>query len=254
MTRLALLAATTFVLAMPAAALAAPVAYTATLAGANENPVNASPGSGSTTVFYDAAAHTLRVVVSFSGLTAGTSASHIHCCTAPPGNAGVATTTPTFPGFPLGVTAGTYDNTLDLTSAEQLESGVHHRAGWNAGRSRGRARRRARGRNRVPQRAHDGISRRRVARLSRRAGSRPGGVVGDSDAHRGRADRVDRRRRADRLRRRATAAQLASANLAPVETAVRDRFADVRRAHAVAAIDIGDRARDFEDAMVGAGR
>ena len=29
--------------------------------------------------------------------------------------AGVATTVPTFAGFPLGVTSGTYDNTLDLT-------------------------------------------------------------------------------------------------------------------------------------------
>jgi hypothetical protein len=68
-------------------------------------------------VFYDAAAHTLRVVVTFSGLTAGTTASHIHCCVAPPGNASVATTTPTFAGFPLGVTNGVYDNTLDLTQA-----------------------------------------------------------------------------------------------------------------------------------------
>jgi hypothetical protein len=31
------------------------------------------------------------------------------------GTAGVATTTPTFAGFPLGVTSGVYDNTLDLT-------------------------------------------------------------------------------------------------------------------------------------------
>jgi len=30
-------------------------------------------------------------------------------------NAGVATTTPTFAGFPLGVTSGSYDNTLDMT-------------------------------------------------------------------------------------------------------------------------------------------
>ena len=46
----------------------------------------------------------------------GTTASHIHCCVAPPGNAGVATTTPTFPGFPLGVTAGTYFHTFDMTA------------------------------------------------------------------------------------------------------------------------------------------
>jgi hypothetical protein len=31
-------------------------------------------------------------------------------------NAGVATTTPTFPGFPLGVTAGSYFNVFDLTN------------------------------------------------------------------------------------------------------------------------------------------
>jgi hypothetical protein len=34
-----------------------------------------------------------------------------------PGNFIVATTTPTFAGFPLGVTSGTYDNILDLTLA-----------------------------------------------------------------------------------------------------------------------------------------
>jgi hypothetical protein len=33
------------------------------------------------------------------------------------GTAGVATTTPTFAGFPLGVTSGTYENTLDLTQS-----------------------------------------------------------------------------------------------------------------------------------------
>jgi hypothetical protein len=56
--------------------------------------------------------------VTFSGLTAGTTASHIHSATAIPGTgtAGVATTVPFFAGFPLGVTSGTYDSTLDLTS------------------------------------------------------------------------------------------------------------------------------------------
>lgn len=57
--------------------------------------------------------------MSFSGLVAPDTASHIHCCTASPltGTAIVATTTPTFAGFPTSVTAGTYDNTLDMTSA-----------------------------------------------------------------------------------------------------------------------------------------
>jgi hypothetical protein len=52
----------------------------------------------------------------FSGLTTGTTASHVHCCVIPPGNVGVATTVPTFPGFPLGVTAGTYSRTFDMTN------------------------------------------------------------------------------------------------------------------------------------------
>jgi hypothetical protein len=122
MARFVLLAAAAIVVAFASLAHAAPVAYTAALSGPNENPANASPATGSTTVFYDAAAHTLRVVVTFTGLTAGTTASHIHCCVAAPGNAGVATTTPTFAGFPLGVTGGVYDNTLDLTLASS----------WNA--------------------------------------------------------------------------------------------------------------------------
>jgi hypothetical protein len=59
------------------------------------------------------------VIVSFSGLKAGTTASHIHATTALPdvGNAMVATTVPTFPGFPLGVTSGSYDHLFDLTAA-----------------------------------------------------------------------------------------------------------------------------------------
>ena len=47
-----------------------------------------------------------------------TTSSHIHCSLPQPANsAGVATTTPTFAGFPLGVTSGTYASTLDLTLA-----------------------------------------------------------------------------------------------------------------------------------------
>ena len=105
------------------ALLIAPASYgaittmTGTLSGANENPATASTGTGFTTVVYNSTLHTLNVSVTFSGLTGNTTASHIHCCVAPPGNAGVATTTPTFAGFPLGVTSGTYNTTLDLTQA-----------------------------------------------------------------------------------------------------------------------------------------
>jgi len=98
--------------------------YSVTLSGPNESPVNASPGIGSGTVNYDDFAHTLQLQVTFSGLiqtngAGGTSASHLH---APPlnpftGPAGVATTTPSFAGFPLGVFSGSFSNTLDLTLA-----------------------------------------------------------------------------------------------------------------------------------------
>jgi len=91
--------------------------YTASLSGANENPATPSLGTGSTTVTLDTTTHQLQVIVSFSGLTSGTTASHIHCCIAPNGNAGVATTTPTFTGFPLGVTSGSYNHVFDTTLA-----------------------------------------------------------------------------------------------------------------------------------------
>jgi len=60
----------------------------------------------------------------FSGLTGTTTASHIHCCTAVPltGTTGVATTTPFFTGFPIGVTSGSYNNTFDLTLASSYNS------------------------------------------------------------------------------------------------------------------------------------
>lgn len=101
---------------------AAPIVYTASLSGAIEFPSNASPGSGFTTVTYDPVAHTLRVEATFSDLLGTTTAAHIHCCTVPPpfnfaATAGIATQTPSFSGFPLGVTSGSYDNTFDLTLA-----------------------------------------------------------------------------------------------------------------------------------------
>lgn len=98
---------------------AAVVSYSASLAGANESPPVASPATGFCTVDIDAFAHTMRVQVTFNELVAVSTNSHIHAATAVAGvgNAGVATTTPTFAGFPGGVTAGVYDNTLDMTLA-----------------------------------------------------------------------------------------------------------------------------------------
>jgi hypothetical protein len=95
------------------------ITYTSPLLGANEVPPVVSPGIGEAIVIVNLTAQTIEIDVVFSGLLGPSTASHIHCCTASPGtgNAGVATTTPYFTGFPIGVTAGTFDQTFDLTAA-----------------------------------------------------------------------------------------------------------------------------------------
>lgn len=110
------------------AARAATFSYIVNLNGASENAANASPGVGTGTVAYDNVTHMLALHVDFSGLLGTVTASHFHAVTATSGfggnaaaaavaNVGVATTTPSLAGFPSGVTAGSYTNTLDLTLA-----------------------------------------------------------------------------------------------------------------------------------------
>jgi hypothetical protein len=102
------------------AAHAAPMTFTAILSGANElpNPVP-SPGTGLATVVLDPTAQTIQINATFSGLTSPTiTGAHIHCCAPFGTNAGVATTTPVFPGFPLVGTSGTYSSQVfDLTQS-----------------------------------------------------------------------------------------------------------------------------------------
>jgi hypothetical protein len=108
-------------------AAAATLIYDATLSGATEIPPTGSPGTGFATVTINTVADTMRVQESFSGLetamSTGTTASHIHCCGVQPMNVGIATTTPTFPNFPLGVFSGTYDMTFDMTLASSYNPG-----------------------------------------------------------------------------------------------------------------------------------
>jgi hypothetical protein len=91
--------------------------YTVILNGQNEAPSNSSPALGAAIVTFDASSHILQVNVVFGSLVGDSSAAHIHCCTAAPGTgtAGVATETPTFGGFPLGVHNGAYSNTYDTS-------------------------------------------------------------------------------------------------------------------------------------------
>jgi CHRD domain/PEP-CTERM motif len=105
------------------ALVATPAGHTAvipfhlTLIGANENPPVASPGTGTADIELDTDLRTLSLDVTFTGLLGLTTAAHIHCCTPPTGNAGVATQVPSFIGFPLGVTTGTFSQDFDMTLA-----------------------------------------------------------------------------------------------------------------------------------------
>jgi len=100
---------------------AALIHFNANLIGSNEVPPNGSPATGTVSLDLDTTAQTLTGHIVFSGLNSNTTMAHIHCCLASPFltgvNVGVATVVPAFPGFPLGVTGGTDDFVLDLTSA-----------------------------------------------------------------------------------------------------------------------------------------
>lgn len=123
------------VLVAAAGMQAAPVYFTAQLSGLSEAPPNASPGRGWTIVTMDPVANTLRVQASFSGLLANVTMAHIHVNNGPgDANLGdttgpVATPTPAFPGFPLGVMAGNYVGNFDTESAASYRAGFVTAAG-----------------------------------------------------------------------------------------------------------------------------
>src|SRR3954462_7169832 len=84
----------------------------------NENPQRLeSSGTGTAQVTWDTTTSMMTVDVAFSGLTTPNTAAHIHCCIAAPGTTGVATSVPTFTGFPTGTTSGTYTHTFDMLAA-----------------------------------------------------------------------------------------------------------------------------------------
>jgi CHRD domain len=116
----------TAALTLPAPAVHAdPITFEANLLGANENPPNASLGTGLATIVLDPVLQTLQINATFSGLGSNTTMAHIHCCQTMPGtnqNVGVATAVPVFPAvdgflpFPLGVTSGNFSSGVyDLT-------------------------------------------------------------------------------------------------------------------------------------------
>jgi hypothetical protein len=85
------------------------------LSGSQEVPPNASPGTGTATIVING--NEMSVHVIFEALLGLTTVAHIHCCAPAGANAGVATPLPTFPGFPAGVTSGSYMQVFDLALA-----------------------------------------------------------------------------------------------------------------------------------------
>jgi hypothetical protein len=115
---LALFLMTTLIFQAPAAQ-AVPLTFVGHLNSAEENnPADTSTATGLATIILDPAAQTIQVNATFSGLTSNDMAAHIHCCVPLGTNTGVATTVPAFPGFPLGVTSGSYSSVVfDLTQS-----------------------------------------------------------------------------------------------------------------------------------------
>jgi hypothetical protein len=110
------------VIACPSTAQAAVTVLSAQLSGSQEVPAVSTPGSGFATVSFDDVTNFLSVQATFANLLGNTTVAHIHCCAPPGANAGVATPTPTFPGFPTGVAAGSYSQTFDLTQASSFNA------------------------------------------------------------------------------------------------------------------------------------
>lgn len=86
--------------------------------GSQEVPPNNSPGKGLIFGVYDAAANRIYYGIVFGGLMTNTTAAHFHA-PAPPGvNAPVVIA---HAGFPLGVMAGRYANTHQLTDEQETQ-------------------------------------------------------------------------------------------------------------------------------------
>lgn len=87
--------------------------------------VSGAAGTGFSRFSFDDIGQTLSMEFWWSGLSGVTTVSHIHCCTPDPGmgTVGVAVTPGTLPGFPTGLSAGSYSIDLDLTMETTYTTG-----------------------------------------------------------------------------------------------------------------------------------
>ena len=97
--------------------------FNATYSGAQENPANGSPATGTISGVYNDANNTIYFTLSFSGLLSNTAAAHFHAPAAPGVNAGVVHG---YTGFPAGVTSGTFTGSFVITDEREtfLKNGL----------------------------------------------------------------------------------------------------------------------------------
>lgn len=83
--------------------------------------VGGASGTGLVTLSFDTVTHDLSFSASFSGLSGLTTVAHFHCCTITPGagTAGVAVDAPSL-AVPVGVSAGSWSQTLDLDDPDNF--------------------------------------------------------------------------------------------------------------------------------------
>jgi hypothetical protein len=113
--RACLLAGAALLAATPAQAA---LIYSGVMSGANEVPANGSTATGFTKVTVDG--NIMTVDMNWAGLTGGApAAAHIHCCTAPGSNVGVAVG---FAPFPTDLT-GSFHDDFDLLDASIYTAG-----------------------------------------------------------------------------------------------------------------------------------
>ena len=107
-TAFSMLAAAALALAGALPAHATLRSFTTTLSGGAETPPTPSAATGSALVVFDDELSSVTVSLTFAGLSVPAAAGHIHCCTAPGTNVGVALG---FTGFPA-ATSGSYSNSF----------------------------------------------------------------------------------------------------------------------------------------------
>lgn len=85
-----------------------------------EPEVAGATGSGSATASFNDATNVFSYDVLFSGLSGASTVAHFHCCVASPGTATVAVDAPSLVNFPVGVQAGAFSGSYDLTIADNF--------------------------------------------------------------------------------------------------------------------------------------